>query len=102
MFTIWYSNRPQRKPQLARYSIRLASALLTKRVNGSAGWRDSLRVASGGSERVKIVALMHLVNGMAVRRDHAHTRSLSKAVATDDGTSVTRVVRNTWIKEPPR
>jgi hypothetical protein len=56
MFTIWYSNRPQRKPQLARYSIRLASALLTKRVNGSAGWRDSLRVASGGSERVKIVA----------------------------------------------
>ena len=35
---------------------------------------------SGGSERVKIVALMHLVNGMAVRRDHAQTRSLSQAV----------------------
>ena len=25
---------------------------------------------SGGSERVTIVALMHLVNGMAERRDH--------------------------------
>jgi hypothetical protein len=32
-------------------------------------------VASGA-----ILAMMHLVNGMAVRRDHAHTRSLSLAV----------------------
>jgi hypothetical protein len=27
------------------------------------------------------LAMMHLVNGMAVRRDHAHTRSLSQAVS---------------------
>ena len=42
---------------------------------------------SGGSERVKIIALMHLVNGMAVRRDHAHTRSLSQAVSRLKGYS---------------
>ncbi len=101
MFTIWYSNRPQRKSQPARYAIALASALLTRRVNGSAGWRDSLHVASGDSERVKIVALMHLVNGMAVRRDHAQTRSLSQAVATDD-VNQARELSTLGLRNPPK
>jgi hypothetical protein len=58
MSTIEYPNRLQRKSQLARYAIALLFSLLSKRVNGSAGWRDLLHVDSRGN-----IAMMHVARG---------------------------------------
>ena len=77
MSIIEYPNRPQRKSQLARDTLVLVFSLLRKRVSRT----DRLAVCglSGGSERVN-TSDDPRGYGMAVRRDHAQTRSLSQAV----------------------
>ncbi len=80
MSTIEYPNRSQRKSQLARNTIALVSSLLSKRVKDSGRLaRFTPRGLSRGSERVSN-GNDACAYGMAVRRVHVHTRSLSQAV----------------------
>jgi RHS repeat-associated protein len=78
MTNVDYPNRSQRKSQLARYTVALVFSWLGKRPNGSP-WlgRFTAWALARGSERVSIgnEACAH---GMAVRQDHAQTRSLSQ------------------------
>ena len=82
MSTIEYPNRPRRKSQLARYAL-APRVFFAKQTSQPLSRLHRLAACglSGGSERVN-TSDDPRGYGMAVRRGHAQTRSLSQAVPT--------------------